>query len=279
MKKISFLFASLLFIFASCDKIDQDQYVVFSGASGTWYDSEMEIPATQRAFVEKYTGVRCPNCPKADEVLHATLEKYGEQLIVAAIHVPNNFSRPFSGQEDLRTEKGTIWYNAFFSQSQPIPVALLNRQRANGALDLITPTGSFDDKIDAILAHDASIGMLLQSSSSNGNYSADVHLRFEQAVSDPLTLTVLIVEDGIITSQIYGSETIEEYSQSHVLRDVITDAWGIDVDADGQQGTQRMVRLSFQLPEQCNPANCQILAFVSNKDTREIFNAASCSLP
>ena len=278
MKKIFSLLVAALFLFAACDKIDEDKYIVFSGAAGTWYDSEVEIPQVQRAFVEKYTGVRCQNCPKGDQVIHTAMEKYGDRLVVAAVHVPNNFSRPFSGQPDLRTDKGSEWFNAFFSPSQGIPAALLNRQKVNGSLDIINPTGGFDDKIDAVVNNNPTVSMFMETGNEGENSFADVHIRFDQTVAEPLTLTLLVVEDKIYTTQTSGNEEIENYEQNHVLRAIITDTWGIDVDADGQQGTKRMVRLSYQLPETCNSENCHLIAFVSNKNTREILNSVQCDV-
>lgn len=278
MKKIFSLLAAALFLFAACDKIDEDKYIVFSGAAGTWYDSDIEIPQVQRAFIEKYTGVRCQNCPKGDQVIHTAIEKYGDALVVAAVHVPNNFSRPFPNQPDLRTEKGSEWFNTFFSPSQGIPAALLNRQKVNGSLDIINPTGGFDDKIDAVLNNAPTVTMFMESGSEGENRYADVHIRFNQTVDVPLSLTLLVVEDKIYTTQTDGNENVENYEQNHVLRDIITDTWGLDVDANGQQGTQRMVRLSYQLPAACNSENCHLIAFVSNKDTREIINAVQCDV-
>lgn len=267
----------------SCDKIAEDQYTLFAGAAGTWYDSDASIPTVQRAFVEKYTGVRCINCPKADEVLHSSVEKYGDQLIVAAVHVPNNYGKPFRDEPDLRTEKGNTWFNTFFSPSQSLPAALLNRTETSaGTLDVITPTARFDDRIDAILNQAPQVSLLLQSGQEEGKYIADVFLQFEQTVTDSLTLTLLVVEDKIYTSQDCSTDSgtvkLTNYEQNHVLRDVLTDAWGINVDADGQQGTCRRVRLAFDLREECLPANCQLIAFVSNKNTRYIINAAQCAL-
>ena len=97
-----------------------------------------------------------------------------------------------------------------------------------------------------------------------------------------MTLTLLVVEDKILTTQQSktpdGIIEIENYEQNHVLRDVVTDAWGIDVVADGQQGTKRMIVLPLSLAESQVPDNCHVIAFVSNKATREIFNAAQCDL-
>lgn len=272
-----------MLLFSACDKIAEDEYVVFAGASGTWYDSEADIPSAQRAFVEKYTGVRCVNCPNADVVLHALGEKYGEQLIVAAVHVPNNFGKPLHGEQDLRTEKGSTWFNAFFSASQNLPSALLNRATVDGnSLDIIDPQARFDDKIDAVLASSPLVGMTLSCEKDGNSYNAEVHIKFEQTVADALTLTMLVVEDKIYTTQesrtADGIVEIENYEQNHVLRDVTTDAWGIDIVADGNQGTKRMIVLPVSLGEGWNPDNCHLIAFVSNKASREIINVAQCDL-
>lgn len=275
MKRISFILSSLLLLsLASCDKIDSDKYIVFAGANGTWYDSEMEIPSAQRAFIEKYTGVRCVNCPMADEAIHAAAGKYGDALVVAAIHAANNFGKPLGNDPDLRTEKGNIWFNEFIG-SLGLPAAMINRNYD----DIFTPTSGLDDRIEAIIAQPSRINMLITSSVEESKYVAEVHLGFAQDVPEELSLTVLVVEDKIYTTQMkQGEGEIENYEQNHVLRDIITDAWGIDVDANGQQGTKRMVRLNFELRSDCIPENCHLVAFVSDKATRKIINAAQCDL-
>ena len=45
-----------------CDKIDENNYIVYSGASGEWFDGTPVEDHSQRAFLEKYTGVRCAWC-------------------------------------------------------------------------------------------------------------------------------------------------------------------------------------------------------------------------
>lgn len=285
MKRLSILslLAASLLLFTACDKIDENEYVVFAGASGTWYDSEATVPAVQRAFVEKYTGVRCVNCPNADIVLHDLGEKYGDQLIITAIHVPNNFGKPLHGEQDLRNEKGSTWFNTFFSTSQNLPAALLNRAKADeSSLDIIDPQVRFDDKIDAILSSDPKVGMTLACVKDGDNYNAEVHIEFKKTVPDALTLTLMVVEDKILTTQesrtAEGIIEIENYEQNHVLREVATDAWGTDVVADGNQGTKRMIVLPVSISDQWVTDNCHLIAFVSNKATREIINSAQCNL-
>jgi len=273
MKKAILLVFSfyLLVSFSSCDKIEKDQYWIYAGVSGEWFDTDEEVPAVQNAFVEKYTGVRCVNCPRADEVLHAALEKYGDRLTVVAIH-SGVFGRPYGTDEDLRTEDGETWYNYFGISAQP--AAMLMRAGTGTAWDIFTPTSNFDGKIDAVLAATPSVGMKMEAvTDENDERAADVFISFEENVADSLTLTVLLMEDKIYTTQESAAKSrIENYEQNHVLREILTDPWGIDIVANGTAGEKRTVRLYYPMDSQWNPENCSLVAFVSDKATRGIIN-------
>lgn len=281
MKRIITSIAILLaaaFAFSSCDKFEEDDYLVFSGSTGTWYDSQKDIPDTQRAFLEKYTGVSCKNCPKADEIIHAAMEKYGDLLNVASVHY-SDFAIPLRASDpDLRTEKGNVWGENFVGTSPSLPAALINRQSSGSAWDIFNPGAGFDDRIDAAIANPAPLGILMEAGQSESGFYADVHLQFFETIAEPLTLTVLVIEDDIHTAQISGKEQLDDYQQNHVMREIVTDAWGMDVDADGIAGTKRMVRLDFQLPAQCKPANCKLIAFASYKGSKLIVNSDQCNI-
>lgn len=280
--KATRLFSALLAaltLMASCDKIEADangNYVVFSGATGAWYDSPLEIPAEQRAFVEKYTGVRCVNCPGADNVINAALDKYGDALVAVAVH-SGRFGEPLNGEPDLRTEKGTEWYEYFGVTSQP--AAMVSRSKSGSAWDLFTPTSGFDDRVDAIVGQEeAGVAIHVASHHVGGdNYRAEVHLAYLDA-TDSATITVLVIEDSIRTTQRSQGEELSDYPQNHVLRQVVTDTWGLDVDADGRPGTRRMVSLDFALRSDCNPKNCHLVAFISERQSRRIINVDECHL-
>lgn len=278
IKFFSLLIASLL-MFVSCDKIEVDEtgnYVVFSGATGIWYNSELELPSIQRAMVEKYTGVRCSNCPAADNVIHTALDKYGDKLIAVAVH-SGRFGDPLNGEEDLRTEEGNAWFEYFGIVGQP--AAMVNRGRSGNAWDLFTPTSSFDDRIDAIVNQEAKVAMHLTSEWIEDNsYNATIYLDYKSPVPENQTLTLLVIEDGIITTQTGNGTQYTDYEQNHVLRQVVTDKWGMDVDTDGLPGTRRMVTLNFTIDDVNIPQNCHLVAFISNKETREILNVDECKL-
>jgi len=275
MKRL-FLFAllgTLLATTVSCDKIEKDQYLIPSGVSGEWFESHASIPKVQRAMVEKYTGVRCVNCPAADEIIHAALEQYNGKLIAVAIH-SGVFGRPLGNDPDLRTEDGTQWYETLVGTSTGLPAALVNRG------ELFNPLGGVNDRIDPIVNNDPKVTMLITSESVVDNeFFSDIHVGFEQDIAEELTLTLLLYEDNIHTTQsIAGGGDIEDYVQNHVLRKVYTDIWGLPVSVARTQGKQYFIRLNLSLPAGCVKDNCHLVAFIAEKESHKILNVAECKL-
>lgn len=277
MKHISLFICTLAtLMFAACDKIDDDKYVIFAGESGFWGTTQTNIPFVQRAFLEKYTGVRCVNCPKADETIHSAMEKYGDKLVVVAVH-SGRFADPLNGEEDLHTKGGTEWFNYFGINSQP--AAIINRNKTGDTWDIFTPTSSFDDRIDAIVNATPKISMMIRANKQGDAYNASVFLKFNETVDDDLTLTLLMTEDKIYTTQMQqGVGQVENYEQNHVLRNIVTDTWGTDVTCDKIAGTTSEIRLNLNLPANVKVENCHLVAFVSYKDSRQILNVDQCNL-
>ena len=276
--KFIVLGSCLLLLSTACDKIEENEYIVYAGAAGTWYDDSETIDATQRAMVEKYTGVRCKNCPTADEVIHAAQQHYGSRLVAVAVHPKgSNYTIPYSGEPDLATEDGQLWNEAFGFSAYP--QALLSRQGES-----FVPTANFDSRIDAVLNSSPNVALAVgcQRNSGDDSLTITVHLAFLQQVSEELNITLLISEDGIVTTQKMpdGSDATG-YVQNHVLRDVITDTWGAEVDkgtANGASGSKRIAQFVYLPLSEWNLSQCHIVAFVSNRSTREILNVAECSI-
>lgn len=263
---------------ASCDKINEEQYTIFAGAAGTWYETDAAIPHVQRAFIEKYTGVRCINCPKADEVIHAASNKYGDSVVVVAVHSRSTgFGRPLGNDPNLCTESGDEWYDYFGIASQP--AAMINRSQNNNSWDIFTPTTNFDDRIDAVVNQTPKIAVAIQNGLEEETCYSDIYIEYLAENLNDLTLTLLLTEDKIYTRQSQqGVGEIENYEQNHVLRSVVTNLWGLDMPNNNSKGTKKLIRLYYTLPDNCNADNCHAVAFVSHRDSRQIVNCAQSNL-
>ena len=220
------LLGAMMVTMASCDKIDKDRYLVPSGQTGEWFVSNKNISKDQRAMVEKYTGVRCVNCPEADNVIHASSERYGDKLITVAIH-SGNFGRPLGSDPDLRTESGSIWYEHFVGTSAGLPAAMVNRG------ELFNPLAGVDDKIEAVVSQSPKVVMDIENSGDKLIPIADM---------------------------------------------VYTDVWGLPIEVSKEAGKKYFIRFYVTIPEGSVKENCHMVAFVSNKATREILNVAQCNL-
>lgn len=283
MKKIFNIIAIILIsasMTISCDKIPQDEYTVFSGAAGEWFDGNGVSDHSQRAIIEKYTGVRCVNCPNADVTITAATAQYGDKLIALAIHDSSNFTRPIGNTPRLSSEDGNTWSNFFgVLAAGEYPTALINRTLNGSAWDLFTPTSGINSRVDNIINQTPKVAIQTDAANNNGSVSINVNLEFLQTVSEPLTLTLLIMEDGIIATQKYPDHEDENYIHNHVLRDVITDVWGADIDCTGASGEKRVALFNYTpASSEWNLANCHIVAMVSKKDSREILNVAECHI-
>lgn len=273
---ISTIALALTVAFASCDKIESDDYLIFSGSTGEWYDGQPVADHTQRLLVEKYTGNKCTNCPDADQIISQIQNTAGDKMIAVSIHA-SLFSRPIEGNQDLRTDVGNTWYDFFGGPG--LPAAMINRSKKE-EVDAwnILGDSEMESGINAALSDSTNAKLAMDMSTEYDPQSRELTIRsnieFLEDIAEPLTLTVLVMEDGIIGKQIHGSETLENYEFNHVFRGTITDLWGIDVNADGKTGTCRYIELNYTLPTEYVAENCHIVGFISNKETKEVIQCA-----
>ncbi len=273
---------AIVFSTQSCDKIEPGEdgtYTVYSGSVGEWEDGEPVADHTQRVWIEKYTGPRCTNCPTADESIHdiTAQPQYSNKVIATAIHATNIFGTPIGDSPNLRTEEGDAWCLNFLGSSAALPSALLNRQKDNNSIEVIQDFSALSGKVNAILTQSATVAIALSShfDSQADKISITTNIELLDDVADDLTLTVLIIEDSIVATQRMpdGSEN-SAYIHNHVLRGMVTDKWGFDIDSPKTRGAARKVTLRASLPEGCIMEHCQTVAFVSDKSSRSIYNVA-----
>lgn len=272
MKKILIGLMGLMGLigFIGCDKIDSSEYTIYNGATFTWIPVSESITPVQRAFVEKYTGPKCNNCPQADTTLDEAHEQYGDRLVAVSINHPTGMGTPFNGDPDMRTEGGTAWDN--YLKISSIPAAYLNRSGEK-----------FLGKMGEIKA---AIGTALQETpvvALNVGFSNDtinVDFTLLQDYSAPLTLTVVVTEDSLVYKQLMPDGSVNDnYPHNHMLRKFITGIWGDEIPNSGQAGESLRGTINHTFDgSDMVLANCHIVAFVSDKNTHRILNCACCKI-
>ena len=262
----------------ACDKIEpgaNGEYTIYAGSTATWTDGIMPATLVQRALVEKYTGPKCVNCPTADVILNQAHSHLGDQMVTVSINPRNGDGAPFDGQPDMSTDDGEQWVLHFCGNSTPaLPVAFLNRDTKYEGTGTIA--GIEAAIADAVAAEPTVAIDVNAATATDGKVAIDVTVGFLQDMPDALTLTLVLIEDSLVYMQAGSSDP--NYAHNHMLRDVITDVWGLDIDATGTAGEARKAPFRYTLPDGVFKANSHIVAFVSDKATRKVINCAQCSI-
>lgn len=280
MKKILAILSVTVLLFAACDKIEpgeNGEYTIFAGATASWIDGDPIANPVHCALVEKYTGPRCVNCPTADRILNETHGRIGDQMVILAITPSGGDGEHYAGQPDVSTEDGDQWAIAFGgSVNMTLPFAMVDRSQSfQGA-----PTMSgVEAAVNSIIAQEPVVAVeVTAASAADGNITIEVNVNYLQNTDSTLTLTLALMEDSLVYWQ---SATPTEgnfqtdYIHNHMLRDVITDVWGLDID---HTSDNRKARFSYALPDGVVKENCHIVAFVSNKASRSVLNCAECKI-
>lgn len=291
MKKPFFLLLLSSFIFiliSSCDKIEEDNYIVYSGAKAMWEEGSGVSDKTQRTLIEKYTGVRCINCPTAEVTINEAVASMGGRLIAVAIHDSSlAFCRPIGNSPDLRTPVGQLWSTYFgVAALSQYPMALVGRNQNTSGWALFNPVDAVIANVNDALNQDNVIAMAVDADKKNDSVNVVVNLEYLESTAENLAVTIIVIEDGIIATQRFPSFDSVGYVHNHVLRDAITDPWGTVVD-DGRgdntntpvaAGTKRRGNFTFAPNNSWNIANCHIVAFVSRVSDKRILNVAECEI-
>ncbi len=283
MKKIVLSLSIIIltaFAIQSCDKIEQNDdgtYTVYSGAVGEWINGNGVADKSQRALLEKYTGLRCNNCPKADTVIATATAQYNGLLIPVSIHDSSfSFCRPWT----FSTPTGNEWSHYFGTFGQ-YPQAIVNRSLSGSSFDRFDPTSGITSHVDPLVQQSAKVAIAADAACANNTINVTVNLEFVETVAEPLTLTICIIEDNLVATQLQpdGHTWDSNYVHNHIFRDVVTDMWGADIDCSGTAGEKRMAVFSTN---KINPdwklENCHIVAFVSYKESRDILNVVECEI-
>lgn len=265
-------------LFAACDKIEINEAGYFgteAGLSGEWTNGDGVADKSQRAFIEKYTGSKCVNCPDADELIHNLLEARGGKAIAVAVESHTSFGDNYSNSPNLRCEDGIVW-SEYYGAEQ-LPACLVNRMEEHPFIAM----ADIATKVDAVIAHGAQVAIAVSNQQNDDKAKIKVDLEFLENVSDDLTLTLLIMEDSVLSKQLSTSGLKNDYPHDHMLRDVITDPWGASIlkeQVSGAQGEKKSATFDYTVDSSWKKQHCHIVAFISKKDTKEVLNIAECEL-
>ena len=264
--------------FSSCTKLDAPYVSMQHHHIEDTIMSWDTIPAVRKVLLEDYTGHKCVNCPEAALTARSLEEEYEGRLVIMAVHA-GFYALPGTGEYslDLRTTTGSEWNNEFGFTSYPN--GMVNRKVFESSR-VIGP-GKWATSVSQVIDLPPDAQMMIANKYNAGTrmVSTTVYSRFIDEMPGNYTLTVCIVEDSIIGAQKNNNQNIGpvpdwyNYVFSEVMRTSINGSYGEELVTDPDPALTYLARYETTLAEGMTEKNCWIIAFISDKTTREIIQA------
>ncbi len=277
--KNSILFASLIAIasLSSCDKITEPR-VKQTQVVGSQFVTKTNalVAHFKKVLLEDYTGHTCGNCPAAADVAHQLAVKYGDSLVVLAVHA-GFFSKVKLPEypASYTTTAGNDW-DATFIGNAGNPNGMTNRKNyaGNGVVNKETkwPTTvslALKDPMVVRINLETKYDTVVRSLSTN------INAKFLSNYSNGTKLSAVLMEDGIIGAQTdyrVSPDLVEEYEFEHMLRKSLNDSWGV-VLKDTPIAANDSVLVSYPnvgLEAAFNDKKVSLVVFVYDATTKEV---------
>lgn len=266
-------------MFVCCDKIEGPYITLNDTEEVTVEFPELDLNTVYRkVLIEEYTGHRCPNCPAGHDKLNELHEIFGDTLIPVGIHATTLAAPTAEFPNDFRTEVGTELANLY--NIDGIPAAIINRGMEIGGFG----PQRWLTKINAVDRSKvyAAIQVINQNDAAQADlFKINVKVTMMEDYSSPLRLSLFLVEDGIVSPQIRGTEVIEDYVHNHMLRMGINGTFGELLTVDGilQKGADYKLGRKLDISGKgYNADNCYVVAMLYDKNNNEVLQVERVKL-
>ena len=270
----SILFSAfIIFGFVACDQIKPP------------YEENNIQPTdttTKTVLLEEYTGFRCGNCPAAAEISHQIKAKYGDKVVVMAIHVGSLAMPTPQHKYDFRTTTGNE-LDDYFKIGWEIgtPNGLIDRIPYNGSLVLGETT--WEAALLARMKEKAKMTLKFENANFNlseNTISTQLKIKFIEKGLANYNIAIYIVEDSVVNYQTdyrLSPPDILDYVHNNTLRGAITSTWGVPIsDTDISAGTEITKDFSYSLPENIDWRMnwVRLVAVITNSETKEVLQVS-----
>ena len=268
--------------FYSCDIIDEPFITVQDEVSDSCesfsFSTEPNNSPMRKILLEDYTGHTCGNCPRAAEKAYELQEIYGDQLVIISVHAGFFSNTSTSYPSDFTSNTGDTWDNLFGNSNAGNPNGMVNRMNYPNGHILQFNEWQQNIQIELLKPVSVDLEIITSYNQSNDLICVDVQTKILSSLEIDLSLTVLIIEDKIISKQTdYQTEEgyVEEYEQNHVLRKGLNSPWGESISQEvNQEGDYLINRYSTEKDPSWDIENISVVAFVSNSNSYEVLQAA-----
>jgi hypothetical protein len=238
------------------------------------------VPATDPHYVlvEEFTGQSCSNCPAAHVKLEEIKAHYNDRVIVMGLYKFNigQTTPPHEAIYDFRDSSATLIADQIYNGVNQLPSAGVDRVPVGGSLKL--NQSDWDPTVGSRSGMVDSLNLKIASSynAADDEYVITANVVYTQKVTIPQNLTIAILEDSLVDKQdypygsIYPNDVNPAYGFTNVFRAMVSSAPSGDAilatatEKKPGMGLQRKYIYKLKPGTVVNPANCRVVAFVSN---------------
>lgn len=203
--------------------------LVFGSCCDTILDPYKEgvIPTTdQKVLLIDYTGNQCGNCPKGAKEAALLHERYGDKLIIVAMHTGSRFARPDPTtvfKEDFRTAAGEGIFEFLGKPGQPTGTVNFVKVGDNYTMGYTAWASAISKELRKTPTMSIAI---TPEFSEDSILTVKADVKYKKASTGNHRLAVYLVEDSIIYPQVDydllpADDVIPDYLHRHVLRGAI----------------------------------------------------------
>jgi hypothetical protein len=253
----------------------------------TYVLSQGQLPAVQNknAVIEDFSGVRCNNCPEANERANTIRGDNPGDVFVITIHplTPKNLTFPYPDDLDLRTEEGEQINQLVYPAPGTLPYGGVNRVKDQGNNSIVLLSAAWQSKVADEISKTSPVWLqseILETDTATRLVTMSYTVTAMEDVTDPPRLSLMLLEDDLITTQLNDTGKIKKYKHKHVLREMLTSFNGDPVFESFELGRTYEREIVFEVPEEIVLANTSVLLFINRNeaDDKSILQAEELRL-
>ena len=269
MKYLAILLPVAAWALSACDNIESNER----------WEEKVPVEIKKNVLIEDFTGQNCVNCPAATDVIHQLQQgAAGAHIIAVGIHGGSmSYSidkLPFG----LATAIGET-YNKDWGVSS-WPSGMVDRQ--GGLLEFTAWPSAAASRLQLDPAVDMQLSTAFDGNASDTQWGkAEITVKLSELQAGALEnayVNVWITEGNIVARQTKPEGSDNAYVHQHVLRDVLTPAYGEEVMSQDAEGMATCT-FSYDIPKtygrssKTDVLNMTVVAFVTKGEKGEVMQA------
>ena len=269
MKYLAILLPVAAWALSACDNIESNER----------WEEKVPVEIKKNVLIEDFTGQNCVNCPAATDVIHQLQQgAAGAHIIAVGIHGGSmSYSidkLPFG----LATAIGET-YNKDWGVSS-WPSGMVDRQ--GGLLEFTAWPSAAASRLQLDPAVDMQLSTAFDGNASDTQWGkAEITVKLSELQAGALEnafVNVWITEGNIVARQTKPEGSDNSYVHQHVLRDVLTPAYGEKVMSQDAEGMATCT-FSYDIPKtygrssKTDVLNMTVVAFVTKGEKGEVMQA------